>query len=249
MYQTLAEWLRERPFSLAMSSGFFSFFAHAGLLSALLEARLVAVRVSGSSAGALVTAAWAGGVEPDELAAELFQLERKHFWDPGLGAGLLRGALFQQRLDKMLGGKTFERARVPAALSVFELKTRRTKVIESGAISTAIRASCAVPGLFHPVDIGGRLYWDGGVLDRPGLAGMPAGERVLYHHILSQSPWRIGGAGMGIPARDHMTTLAMNQLPRSGPFRLEQGRRAYEVARGLARRALAVEVRDARVVV
>ncbi len=204
MPQTLAAWLRERPFSLAMSSGFFSFFAHAGVLAVFIEERLAPVRVSGSSAGALVTAAWAGGVEPAELAAELFQLERRHFWDPGLGAGLLRGALFQQRLDRMLGGKTFERARVPAAVSVFELKTRTTRTLERGAIATAIRASCAVPGLFHPVDIDGRLYWDGGILNRPGLQGMPAGERVLYHHIVSRSPWRIGGAGIGnSSAREH----------------------------------------------
>jgi NTE family protein len=155
----LSDWLRERPFSLAMSSGFFSFFAHAGLLSVLIEEGFVPVRVSGSSAGALVTAAWAGGVEPGELSAELSQLERKHFWDPAFGPGFLRGALFQQRLDKMLAGKTFETARVPAAVSVFELKTRRTKVMTKGAISTAIRASCAVPGLFHPVEIDGRLYW------------------------------------------------------------------------------------------
>jgi NTE family protein len=245
----LSDWLRERPFSLAMSSGFFSFFAHAGLLSVLIEEGFVPVRVSGSSAGALVTAAWAGGVEPEELSNELSQLERKHFWDPAFGPGFLRGALFQQRLDKMLAGKTFETARVPAAVSVFELKTRRTKVITQGAISTAIRASCAVPGLFHPVEIDGRLHWDGGVLDRPGLAGMPLGERVLYHHILSQSPWRIGGAGMGIPPRESMITLAMGDLPRSGPFRLSQGRQAYEVARTLGRKALATPIEENRVLV
>lgn len=245
--QTLQDWLRERPFSLAMSSGFFSFFAHAGLLSVLIEEGFVPERVSGSSAGALVTAAWAGGVEPGELSTELSQLERQHFWDPAFGPGFLRGALFQQRLDRMLAGKTFEAARVPAAVSVFELKTRRTQVVTKGSISTAIRASCAVPGLFHPVEIDGRLCWDGGVLDRPGLAGMPLGERVLYHHILSQSPWRVGGAGMAIPPRENLITLAMNHLPRSGPFRLNQGRQAYEVARTLGRKALATPIEKNRV--
>ena len=32
---TLREWLRERPFSLALSSGFFGFFAHTGLVTVL----------------------------------------------------------------------------------------------------------------------------------------------------------------------------------------------------------------------
>jgi NTE family protein len=47
-----------------MSSGFFSFFAHAGLLGVLIDEGFLPERVSGSSAGALVTGAWAGGVEP-----------------------------------------------------------------------------------------------------------------------------------------------------------------------------------------
>ena len=246
---TLRECLSERPFALAMSSGFFSFFAHTGVLSALIEAGCVPARVSGSSAGALVTGAWAAGVEPDALARELLELRREDFWDPGVGAGFLRGRLFQSRLEKMIGAKEFSAARVPAAISVFELRSRETKVIERGSIATAIRASCAVPGLFHPVEIGGRLHWDGGVLDRPGLAGMPAGERVLYHHILSQSPWRLGGLGMRLPKREGMIALTLGGLPRSGPFRLDQGRRAYEVARTLARRALEQPIAESRVAV
>ena len=244
---TLRDWLREGPFALAMSSGFFSFFAHTGVLEALLEAGCVPARVSGSSAGALVTGAWAAGVSPGELAAELLALRREDFWDPGFGAGFLRGALFQSRLERMIGAKQFQDARVPAAVSVFELRSRATRVIERGSLATAIRASCAVPGLFHPVEIEGRLHWDGGLLDRPGLAGMPRGGRVLYHHILSRSPWRVSGAGLGIPARENLVALTLAGLPRSGPFRLEQGRRAYRDARALARRALDAPIAGARV--
>jgi NTE family protein len=94
--------------------------------------------------------------------------------------------------------------------------------------------------MFHPVRLDGRVLWDGGIADRPGLAGMPPseGQRLLYHHISSRSPWRRFGTGMDIPRRPGMTTLVMDDLPRSGPFRLEAGRRAYETARRLARVAL-----------
>ncbi len=89
--------------------------------------------------------------------------------------------------------------------------------------------------MFHPVRIGRRLYWDGGILDRPGLAGVPPGERVLMHHIASKSPWR---AELPIPRRAGMVTLVVDGLPRSGPFKLDEGRRALALAREATQRAL-----------
>jgi NTE family protein len=240
---TLAEWLREDPFSLCMSSGFFSFFAHAGLLGVLIDEGFLPARVSGSSAGALVTGAWAGGVEPAVLANALMTLQRKDFWDPALGFGFLRGRRFRDKVDSLLVSSTFEACRVPAAISVFDLGSRTTRVLSSGALSPAICASCAVPGLFHPVWIDGRAYWDGGVRDRPGLVGMPHDDRVLFHHIASRSPWRGSwfkkdSEALKIPKRKKMTTIVIDELPRSGPFRLEAGRRAFDVARKAARTAL-----------
>jgi len=239
MTPTLAEWLKEGPFSLCMSSGFFSFFAHAGLLGVLIDEGFLPARVSGSSAGALVTGAWAGGVEPAVLANALMTLERKDFWDPSPGFGFLRGKRFREKVESLLVVPTFEACRVPATISVFDLAARKTKVIDHGALAPAICASCAVPGLFHPVWIDGRAYWDGGILDRPGLVGVPQSERVLFHHIASRSPWRkVDSEALKIPKRSNMTTLVIEELPRSGPFALAAGRRAFDVARSAARAAL-----------
>lgn len=235
MTMTLKEWLREAPFSLAMSSGFFGFFAHTGVMTTLEDAGLLPARLTGSSAGALVAGAWASGLPAPELARELMQLERAHFWDPRPGFGVLRGRLFRERLESLLPRKRFEECRVPLAVSVFALATQKTRVIESGALAPALHASCAVPLMFHPVWHDGTFLWDGGVLDRPGLAGMPAGERVLFHHLASKSPWR---TSLELPRRPGMTALVIEDLPRSGPFKLEEGRRAFEAARKAARVAL-----------
>ena len=59
---TLRTWLSEAPFSLTLSSGFFGFFAHAGVMTVLEDEGFVPSRVSGSSAGALVGGLWAAGV-------------------------------------------------------------------------------------------------------------------------------------------------------------------------------------------
>jgi NTE family protein len=201
-------------------------------------------RLSGSSAGALVGAAWASGLDAPALAGELERLRRADFWDPGLGPGLLRGRLFRERLHRLLPQRTFDQGRAPAAVSVFEVRSRKTRVLDSGEIAAAIHASCAVPFMFHPVWIEGRAYLDGGVLDRPGLEGMPASqERVLFHHIHSRSPWRTKGDNV-IPTRKGMVTLVLSDLPRSGPFRLDEGRRAYRVAKEATKRALDRRIPD-----
>jgi NTE family protein len=242
--QTLRGWLAEGPFALTMSSGFFAFYAHTGFLSALEDSGLLPTRVSGSSAGALVGASWAAGVDAPRLAEELERLERRDFWDPGIGPGLLRGRLFRERISGLVRAKTFEACRIPAAVSVFDVVTRTTRVIDAGDVAPAICASCAVPLLFHPVRIGDRAYLDGGILDRPGLAGMPASEpRVLYHHIASRSPWR---TKIEMPSRHGMLTYSIGGLPRSGPFRLHEGRRAFRIAREATKRALELPVHESR---
>lgn len=244
--RTLREYLREGPFALAMSSGFFSFFAHTGFMTVLEDEGLLPSRVSGSSAGALVTGAWAAGLDAPALAAELDQLETRHFWDPGVGAGLLRGRLFRERLERLLPSRAFAACRVPAAVSVFEVRGRRTQVIESGDLTAAIQASCAVPLLFHPVAIDGRRYLDGGILDRPGLAGMPPSEpRVLFHHIGSKSAWR---TKLEVPRRPGMITVVLDGLPRSGPFKLDAGRQAFRAAREATKRALDEKIGDGIVI-
>jgi NTE family protein len=236
MSMTLREHLREGPFALAMSSGFFSFFAHTGFLTVLEDEGLLPLRVSGSSAGALVTGTWAAGLDAPVLARELEQLERRDFWDPGMGAGFLRGRLFRERLERLLPNARFDRCRVPVAVSAFEVRSRRTRVLDTGDLGAAIQASCAVPLLFHPVAIGGRSYLDGGILDRPGLAGMPESEpRVLFHHIASKSAWR---TKLDVPRRAGMVTVVLHGLPRSGPFRLAAGRQAFRAARAAMKRAL-----------
>jgi NTE family protein len=231
----LGDWLGERPFALAMSSGFFSFFAHTGMLSSLTERGFTPHLVSGSSAGALVGGAWAAGLEPQALAEELVRLRRADFWDPAPGPGLLAGRGFDRLLRRLLPVTAIRECRVPVLVSLFDIVRRRTHVMRDGDLAHAIRASCAVPGLFHPVWIDRRPYWDGGILDRPGLAGVPEGERVLFHHISSRSPWR---TSLSIPRRAGMVTLVIEGLPRSGPFRLDAGRRALELARDATLRAL-----------
>ncbi|HSN90625.1 MAG TPA: patatin-like phospholipase family protein [Anaeromyxobacteraceae bacterium] len=236
---TLRDWLREAPFALGLSSGFFGFFAHAGVVSVLEEEGLLPARVLGSSAGALVGGLWAAGVPARTICAELLALRRADFWDPWPGRGLLRGARFRARLEALLPVRSFEECPRPLAVSAYDVAARRTEVLRSGPLAPAVHASCAVPILFHPVRIGSRTYADGGVRDRHGLAGLLPGERVLYHHLTSRSPWRRrDDPGLRVPDLPALQAVATEGLPRVGPFRLSRGPDAMRLAAEAMRAAL-----------
>jgi NTE family protein len=243
---TLRDWLRQGPYTLALSSGFFGFFAHAGLLSVLEEDGLLPARFCGSSAGALVGGLSAAGLPAARIREALLALRRVDFWDPRPGLGLLRGARFRDKLEALLPVQTFGDCSRPVAISAWDPLARETVVLRSGPLAPAIQASGSVPFLFQPVRLGGRWLLDGGVADRHGLAGAPAagapGEaapRILYHHITSRSPWRRAGSpALRIPDRPGLVAVALHGLPRLGPFRLERGAEVLALATEGTRAAL-----------
>lgn len=236
---TLRNWLAAEPFTLTLSSGFFGFFAHAGMLQALSENGLRPARVTGTSAGSLVGAACAAGLSSGEILDVLLALRRDDFWDPGFGAGLLRGELFRQRLRDMLPAARFEDCPLPFAVSVHQWRGRLTRVIDSGDLIDAVYASCAIPLLFQPITLDGRWCADGGISDRWGLAGTTAGERVFYHHLGSRSPWRrADDPGLQIPRRSNLVALELKDMPRSGPSKLHLGAEISRRAHAATREAL-----------
>jgi NTE family protein len=271
--QTLADFLRSAPFELILSSGFFGFYAHAGVVAALEEAELVPAGAGGSSAGAMIAGLWAAGLSAAEIRDELFALSRQDFWDPdpllglryyarklgargaapgrqdgagetvGTGVGLLRGDAFDALLRKALlraGVRSFADCRIPVRLSVFDLDSRRTKVLEKGELAPAIRASCSFPGMFQPTQIGGARYLDGGIADRPGIATATPGARVLFHHLPAKSPWRrVLRKQNHPPAWSELYLLHEPSLPRLSPFRMTGGPEAYRLAREMTLRTLA----------
>ena len=236
---TLRAWLLREPFTLVMSSGFFSFFAHCGMLSVLEEEGIVPRAIAGSSAGALTGGLWSAGMSTSALSDLYFSMTKESFWDPAPGPGLLKGERFRDLLRQVSPVERIEHCRCPLTVSAFDLLRFRVHTLSEGAFAEAIYASCAVPFLFRPIRIGGAYLVDGGVSDRPGLAGVQKGERIFYHHIASRSPWRRrNSVALRVPERANMMSLLIHGLPRPGPDAMHEGRVAWGIAQRATREAL-----------
>ncbi len=209
-------------------------------------------RVTGSSAGAILTAALAYGLADHEIKSVLLELKRKHFWDPAFGLGLLKGERLQGLVREILQG---HRQILPISISTFDILKRKTKSFERSEtdiseqsetniswqvnIARFVRASCALPLMFHPVQIEGRRYWDGGVLDKLALDSVKQGERVLVHGLPSQGVHQLveGRSDFGKIGRKYFV-IAPQDLPAVGPYALEKGPEAIGQAYQNALRAL-----------
>ena len=256
MTLTHADWLGEEPFTLVLSAGFFGFYAHAGVILALEQLGLRPRRIVGTSAGAITGGIWAAGVSAPVIVDLLEGMRREDFWDPswrtrtarsdpGTPLGLLRGRKLDALLRDALATAMppvdrIEHCSIAFAAVTHELRARQTRVHERGPIRPAIRASCALPIMFGPVSIDGRLHADGGISDRPGFSALAPRERCLYHHLPHRSRWpRLSGDELAERRDTHTRkVLTIDDLPRVHPGALERGALALAAAREHALRWL-----------
>lgn len=150
---------------LALGGGGALGAAHVGVLRALGERRLRPGVVAGTSAGALVGAAYAAGLP----VARIERLVRQATWSsfgrvtPSLRLGLLDSSALLDTIAKLGGEPLIEDLPRRFAAVATDLRTRQPIIFSEGPLGPALRASIAVPGLFPPVITSDRVLVDGGL--------------------------------------------------------------------------------------
>ena len=84
-------------------------------------------------------------------------------------------------IETRLGDGRFEDAQIPLAVIATDLETGREEVFTSGPLKDPLLASTAMPGIFPPVEINGRMYTDGGVSNNVPIGpAVTLGAKTLY---------------------------------------------------------------------
>lgn len=153
----------ERPrVGLALAGGFARGIAHIGVLRVLREAGIPIDCVAGTSVGALIGAAFCSGASL-ELMEEIGS--GTSFTDFGRWTPSWLGLATNQRMEKFLARftpvKTFEELQIPLAIATTDIIAGVTVYYSHGSIVPPLRASCAYPGLFVPIQYENRTLVDG----------------------------------------------------------------------------------------
>lgn len=152
---------------LALGGGAARGFAHVGVIQVLEEAGLRPHYVVGTSAGSLVAALYASGMQGAQLKQVASSMQEAAITDwllPIFNRGALKGDALAQYVNQQVQGRNIENMSLPLGIVATDLRTGEAVVFRRGNTGTAVRASSAVPGVFLPVKIGEHEYVDGGLV-------------------------------------------------------------------------------------
>ena len=151
--------------ALALGGGAAKGFAHVGAIKALEAQGIRPDIVVGTSAGSLVGALYASGLDGFELQRVALDMKESMVSDWSLpDRGVFKGEALQEFVNKAVQNRTLEQLPRKCAIVATDLQSGQIIVFERGDTGTAVRASSSVPGVFQPVRISGREYVDGGLV-------------------------------------------------------------------------------------
>jgi len=147
---------------VALGGGFARGIAHIGVLHALEASGIQIDYISGTSAGALAGIAYASGLPFKEVVKRAAELRFGIF---GQWRFSWLGLASNQKLEfypkRYLNISTFDELRIPITIAATDLITGEPVYFNEGPLGPPLRASCAYPGLFQPVQYQGHTLVDG----------------------------------------------------------------------------------------
>ena len=166
-----------RPIAFVLGGGGSLGALQVGMLRALEEAGVTPDLVVGTSVGSLNAAVLAlpGGNRLDRLRAIWAQMTKNEAFPGGVlsqvrtlrhsKTHLFPNTGLEKIVDGHLGaGRRFEDLALPLGVVTTDVDTAEPVLIRSGPLRAPLLASCAIPGIYPPVEHEGRLLYDGGLV-------------------------------------------------------------------------------------
>ena len=150
--------------ALVLGGGGLRGFAHIGVLRALEEAGIKPDIVVGTSAGAVVGAAYASGMTPAQIESVARNVKLSSLVDLTLDSGgIMRGNNLANWIDTVTAGVPIEKFPIRFAAVATDLQSEKAVLLDRGSAGNAIQASAAVPGINVPVPYNNGHLIDGGI--------------------------------------------------------------------------------------
>lgn len=150
---------------IALGGGAAKGFAHIGVIKMLEANGFAPSVVAGTSAGSVVGALYASGMNAFELQEKAVALDEAKIRDLQFSSGgLVLGQKLEDYVNQQVRRQPLERMAKPFVAVATRLEDGARTVFSRGNTGQAVRASSSVPGVFQPVAIGKYHFVDGGVV-------------------------------------------------------------------------------------
>jgi NTE family protein len=177
----------ERPkIGVALGGGFARGIAHIGVLRVLEEHEIPVDFIAGTSVGALIAAGYASGTSLEMMESQGNGTRFKDFGRWTLSRmGMASNDRLEDFLHRFTTAKYFNQMKIPLCIVATDLLKGESVHFREGEISPALRASCAYPGLFLPVEYQGTILVDGFLTEQvPAPAAREMGaDLVISVHL------------------------------------------------------------------
>jgi len=151
---------------IVLSGGGIRGIAHLGVLKALINAGIKFSHISGTSAGSIVGAFYAAGIDPEEGLQIFMKTKLLRFIRPAVGSlGLIGIEHTSNLLKTFFPDDKIENLNIPLTIAATNFSEGKLVYFSKGPLIRAIQASCCLPGIFRPIMIDGQMYVDGGILN------------------------------------------------------------------------------------
>jgi NTE family protein len=202
--------------ALVLGGGGLRGFAHIGVLRALEEAGIKPDIVVGTSAGAVVGAAYASGMTSAQIESVARSVKLSSLVDWTLSSsGIMRGNNLANWVDAVTAGVPIENFPVRFAAVATDLQSEKAVLLDSGSAGSAIQASAAVPGINIPVPYKGGHLIDGGItsLVPVRFARAMGADFVIAVDIYCQGPRADGRGALTVMHRVMQTQSCLVAAP------------------------------------
>lgn len=154
--------------ALVLGSGGVRGMAHVGVLEELEKAGIHFDLIVGCSAGSFVGALYADCPNAAQIKHAVGNLRKStlldfNFWEARFG--LSQGTALKRTLSCHLEARTFDELKIPLVVVATDLNSGELVPLASGDLIKSVKASCAIPLIFVPVEIDGRTFVDGGCIN------------------------------------------------------------------------------------
>jgi NTE family protein len=187
---------------LALGGGSARGFAHIGVIKTLVANGIKPDVIAGTSIGAVAGGLYAAG-KLDEFEAWARSLTRRRIFGymdfSFAGSGLIGGTRLAENLMTETAAGRIEDLPMRFAAIATEIGTGHEIWLTRGRLADALCASYALPGIFAPLNIGGRWLMDGALVNPvPVSAARAMGARLVISVNLNADMF-----GKGVVIQDH----------------------------------------------